>query len=80
MIPNVKPAKDTVVKPAKLLRARAPKPLLPLGLKRGKKGKNEETESDKGDKTTIEEPHKEQVINDYLEPLICSPYCELFLL
>lgn len=61
MVPNVNTAKETVVKPAKLLRARAPKPLLPLGLKRGKKGKGEEPQSDKGDQTPIAEPHKEQV-------------------
>ncbi|KAM4720497.1 uncharacterized protein FYW61_015879 isoform 2-T2 [Anableps anableps] len=63
-IPNENTAKDPVIKPAKLSRARAPKPLLPLGLKRGKKGKSEETKSDKGDKNASEEAHKEQVNKD----------------
>ncbi|KAG7238648.1 hypothetical protein INR49_030722 [Caranx melampygus] len=34
---NVKTSKDTAIKPAKLSRGRAPKPLLPLGRKWGKK-------------------------------------------
>ncbi|XP_016525326.1 uncharacterized protein LOC103135864 isoform X4 [Poecilia formosa] len=55
MSPNVNTTKDPVIKPAKLSRARAPKPLLPLGLKRGKKGKSEETQSDKGDTNASEE-------------------------
>ncbi|KAK5603255.1 hypothetical protein CRENBAI_011700, partial [Crenichthys baileyi] len=63
-ISNVNAAKERGNKPAKLSRARAPKPLLPLGLKRGRKGKNEETESDKGDKNTSDEAHKEQVNQD----------------
>ncbi|XP_008421724.1 transcription factor TFIIIB component B'' homolog isoform X2 [Poecilia reticulata] len=59
MSPNVNTTKDPVIKPAKLSRARAPKPLLPLGLKRGTKGKSEETQSDKGDTNARQE--EEQV-------------------
>ncbi|XP_054908298.1 LOW QUALITY PROTEIN: transcription factor TFIIIB component B'' homolog [Poeciliopsis prolifica] len=55
MSPNINATKDPVIKPAKLSRARAPKPLLPLGLKRGKKRKSEETQSDQGDKNASEE-------------------------
>ncbi|XP_027881110.1 transcription factor TFIIIB component B'' homolog isoform X1 [Xiphophorus couchianus] len=55
MTPNVNTTKDPVIHPAKLSRAGAPKPLLPLGLMRGKKGKSEETQSDKGDKNASEE-------------------------
>ncbi|XP_047228749.1 transcription factor TFIIIB component B'' homolog isoform X2 [Girardinichthys multiradiatus] len=66
-ISNVNSAKETGIKPAKLSRAIAPKPLLPLGLKRGRKGKNEETESDKGDKNTSDEAHKEQINQDESE-------------
>ncbi|KAM4532798.1 uncharacterized protein V3H82_026525 [Fundulus diaphanus] len=65
-IPNVDTAKVTGITPAKLPRARASQPLLPLALKRRKKGKAEETESAKGDKNTSDEAHKEQVDKDNL--------------
>ncbi|XP_035996610.1 transcription factor TFIIIB component B'' homolog [Fundulus heteroclitus] len=66
-IPNVDTVKVTGVTPAKLPRARASQPLLPLGLKRGKKGKAEKTESAEGDKNTSDEAHKEQVDKDNLD-------------
>ncbi|XP_038160870.1 transcription factor TFIIIB component B'' homolog isoform X2 [Cyprinodon tularosa] len=53
-IPNVN-------KPAKLSRDRAPKPLLPLGLKRSKKGKSNETGSDNEEKNDNDQTQKEQV-------------------
>ncbi|KAG8010547.1 Transcription factor TFIIIB component B''-like protein, partial [Nibea albiflora] len=53
---NVDAAKDTTIKPAKLSRGRAPKPLLPLGRKWGKKApppsaKAKDDVSDKGDES-----------------------------
>ncbi|XP_041825699.1 transcription factor TFIIIB component B'' homolog [Melanotaenia boesemani] len=66
--PNVNKAKDTAVKPAKLSRCRAPKPLLPLGLKRGKKPapstKSKETVSEKEDECESDGASKEQVNKD----------------
>lgn len=57
-------AKDTIIKPAKLSRGRAPKPLLPLGRKLGKKSpapstKAKDGAADKGDGSMSD---KEQVI------------------
>ncbi|XP_073333972.1 uncharacterized protein [Pagrus major] len=58
-------AKDTAIKPAKLSRGRAPKPLLPLGRKWGKKSPAPSTKakdaSDKGDESASD---KEQVNKD----------------
>lgn len=59
-----RPEKDTVTKPAR--RGRAPKPLLPLGLKQAKKvlpsRKEKEKASNKGEKNASDEASKEQVI------------------
>ncbi len=60
-------AKDTAVKPAKLSRGRAPKPLLALGRKWGKKPpppstQTKDTASDKGDESVSDGASKEQVI------------------
>ncbi|XP_072227461.1 uncharacterized protein [Leuresthes tenuis] len=61
---NANAAKGSAVKPAKLSRGRAPKPLLPLGLKRGKKPlpstKAKETVSDKEDESVTDGVSKEQ--------------------
>lgn len=64
---NENAAKDTAIKPAKLSRGRAPKPLLPLGRKWGKKApppstKAKDTTSDKGDEGVNDEVSNEQVI------------------
>lgn len=65
---NLNAPKDTAIKPAKLSRARAPKPLLQLGRKWGKKPPPPSTEandaSDKMDKTVNDETTEEQVINN----------------
>ncbi|XP_013885327.1 transcription factor TFIIIB component B'' homolog [Austrofundulus limnaeus] len=67
------PEKDTVTKPAR--RGRAPKPLLPLGLKQAKKAlpsrKDIETASNKGAKSTSDETSKEQV-NEEESDLSCA--------
>lgn len=60
-------AKDTAIKPAKLSRGRAPKPVLPLGRKWGKKPpppstKAKDTAPDKGDESVSDEASKKQVI------------------
>ncbi|XP_059213865.1 transcription factor TFIIIB component B'' homolog [Centropristis striata] len=59
-------AKDTTIKPAKLSRGRAPKPLLPLGRKWDKKPpapstKANDTASDKVDESVIDGASEEQV-------------------
>lgn len=64
---NENAAKDTAIKPAKLSRGRAPKPLLPLGRKWGKKlpppsTKAKDTASDKVDESLSDGASKEQVI------------------
>ncbi|KAF3849372.1 hypothetical protein F7725_015869 [Dissostichus mawsoni] len=58
-------AKDGTIKPAKLSRGRAPKPLLPLGRKRGKKPpppstKTNDDASDKGEESVIDGASTEQ--------------------
>uniref|UniRef100_A0A3P9KS31 Transcription factor TFIIIB component B'' Myb domain-containing protein n=1 Tax=Oryzias latipes TaxID=8090 RepID=A0A3P9KS31_ORYLA len=61
---NVKTAKDAAIKPAKLCRGRAPNPLVPLGLKRGKKplpsAKAKGTEEDNREETGREGADQEQ--------------------
>ncbi|CAJ1070398.1 transcription factor TFIIIB component B'' homolog isoform X3 [Xyrichtys novacula] len=62
-------AKDAAIKPAKLSRGRAPKPLLPLGRKWGKKlpqpsTKAGEASADKEDKSVTDEASKEQANKD----------------
>ncbi|XP_035523717.1 transcription factor TFIIIB component B'' homolog isoform X2 [Morone saxatilis] len=66
---NMNAAKDTAIKPAKLSRGRAPKPLLPLGRKWGKKApppssKAKDTASEKGDESASDGASKEQVNKD----------------
>ncbi|RVE66054.1 hypothetical protein OJAV_G00122770 [Oryzias javanicus] len=65
---NVTVVKDAAIKPAKLCRGRAPKPLVPLGLKRGKKplpsAKAKETEDDKREETEREGADQEQGRSD----------------
>ncbi|XP_049909320.1 transcription factor TFIIIB component B'' homolog isoform X4 [Epinephelus moara] len=66
---NVNAAKNTTIKPAKLSRGRAPKPLLPLGRKWGKKPpppstKANDSASDKGDESVIDGASEEQVNKD----------------
>ncbi|XP_044029871.1 transcription factor TFIIIB component B'' homolog isoform X3 [Siniperca chuatsi] len=66
---TVNAAKDTAIKPAKLSRGRAPKPVLPLGRKWGKKPptpstKAKDTVSDKGDESVSDGASKEQVDKD----------------
>ncbi|XP_027137925.1 transcription factor TFIIIB component B'' homolog isoform X2 [Larimichthys crocea] len=66
---DVDAAKDTTIKPAKLSRGRAPKPLLPLGRKWGKKApppstKAKDDVSDKGDESVSDGASKEQVSKD----------------
>ncbi|XP_024154567.1 transcription factor TFIIIB component B'' homolog isoform X2 [Oryzias melastigma] len=61
---NVKTVKDAAIKPAKLCRGRAPKLLIPLGLKRGKKplpsAKAKDTEEDQREETEREGAEQEQ--------------------
>uniref|UniRef100_A0A3P9JPV9 Transcription factor TFIIIB component B'' Myb domain-containing protein n=1 Tax=Oryzias latipes TaxID=8090 RepID=A0A3P9JPV9_ORYLA len=61
---NVKTAKDAAIKPAKLCRGRAPNPLVPLGLRRGKKplpsAKAKGTEEDNREGTGREGADQEQ--------------------
>ncbi|XP_019937683.2 transcription factor TFIIIB component B'' homolog isoform X2 [Paralichthys olivaceus] len=62
-------SKDTAIKPAKLSRGRAPKPLLPLGRKWSKKRppdskKAKDTASDKEDESLTDGASKEQVNQD----------------
>ncbi len=64
---NINAAKDAAVKPAKLSRGRATKPLLPLGRKWGKKPpssftKAKDAASDKGEESSSDRASKEQVI------------------
>lgn len=64
---NLNASKDTTIKPAKLSRGRAPKPLLQLGQKWGKKPpppstKTKDTASDKADESVNDEATEEQVI------------------
>nr|XP_046230918.1 transcription factor TFIIIB component B'' homolog isoform X2 [Scatophagus argus] len=66
---KVNAAKDTVIKPAKLSRGRAPKPLLPLGRKWGKKPappstRDKDTVSDEGDVSVSDGASEEQVNKD----------------
>ncbi|XP_008274380.1 transcription factor TFIIIB component B'' homolog isoform X3 [Stegastes partitus] len=65
---NVNSAKDTTIKPAKLSRGRAPKPLLPLGRKWGKKLPPSTTAKDpateKGDECVSDGATAEQVNKD----------------
>ncbi|XP_029372171.1 transcription factor TFIIIB component B'' homolog isoform X2 [Echeneis naucrates] len=66
---NAKELTDTAIKPAKLSRGRAPKPLLPLGRKWGKKApapstQAKDTASDKGDENMSDGATKEQVNED----------------
>ncbi|XP_023121277.2 transcription factor TFIIIB component B'' homolog isoform X3 [Amphiprion ocellaris] len=65
---NVNTAKDTAIKPAKLSRGRAPKPLLPLGRKWGKKlpltTAAKDTVADKGDESVSDGATTEQVNKD----------------
>ncbi|XP_060916899.1 transcription factor TFIIIB component B'' homolog isoform X2 [Labrus mixtus] len=66
---DVNAAKDTTIKPAKLSRGKAPKPLLPLGRKWGKKPPKASTKagdaaSDKGDESEIEGTSEEQLNKD----------------
>ncbi|XP_051268098.1 transcription factor TFIIIB component B'' homolog isoform X2 [Dicentrarchus labrax] len=66
---NMNAAKDTAIKPAKLSRGRAPKPLLPLGRKWGKKvpppsTKAKDTASEKGDESASDGASEEQVNKD----------------
>ncbi|XP_062269278.1 transcription factor TFIIIB component B'' homolog [Platichthys flesus] len=66
---NVNASKDTAIKPAKLSRGRAPKPLLPLGRKWSKKlppdsTKAKDTASDKEDESVTDEASEEQVNQD----------------
>ncbi|XP_044189507.1 transcription factor TFIIIB component B'' homolog isoform X1 [Thunnus albacares] len=66
---NANGAKDTAIKPAKLSRGRAPKPLLPLGRKWGKKhppasAKAKDSASDKGEESVSDGASKEQVNKD----------------
>lgn len=58
--------KDTAIQPAKLSRGRAPKPLLQLGRKRGKKpptspAKTKDAASDNGEKSVNDGATEEQV-------------------
>ncbi|XP_037608809.1 transcription factor TFIIIB component B'' homolog isoform X2 [Sebastes umbrosus] len=71
---SVNEAKDATIKPAKLSRGRAPKPLLPLGRKWGKKApppstKTSDAASDNGDESMIDEASKEQEVNKDASPL-----------
>ncbi|XP_035847244.1 transcription factor TFIIIB component B'' homolog [Sander lucioperca] len=66
---NLNESKDNTIKPAKLSRGRAPKPLLPLGRKWGKKPpppstKTNDTASDKEDESELDGASKEQVNKD----------------
>uniref|UniRef100_UPI0037E7F656 transcription factor TFIIIB component B'' homolog n=1 Tax=Semicossyphus pulcher TaxID=241346 RepID=UPI0037E7F656 len=62
---DVNSAKDTTIKPAKLSRGRAPKPLLPLGKKWAKKPpKAGDAEPDKGEESANDGASKEQVNKD----------------
>ncbi|XP_078128107.1 uncharacterized protein LOC144531719 [Sander vitreus] len=66
---NVNESKDNTIKPAKLSRGRAPKPLLPLGRKWGKKPpppstKTNDTASDKEDESELDGASKEQLNKD----------------
>ncbi|XP_051794459.1 transcription factor TFIIIB component B'' homolog isoform X4 [Acanthochromis polyacanthus] len=65
---NVNTAKDAAIKPAKLSRGRAPKPLLPLGRKWGKKlppsTAAKDTAADKGDESVSDGATTEQVNKD----------------
>ncbi|KAA8584354.1 hypothetical protein FQN60_008139 [Etheostoma spectabile] len=70
-IDNVSESKDNTIKPAKLSRGRAPKPLLPLGRKWGKQPpppstKTNDAASDKEDESEIDGASKEQVNEDPL--------------
>lgn len=62
-----RPEMDAVTKPAKLSRGRAPKPLLPLGLKRRKKlppaRKDKEAMSNKGESSSCDKASDEQVLS-----------------
>ncbi|XP_074472931.1 uncharacterized protein LOC141756873 isoform X2 [Sebastes fasciatus] len=71
---SVNEAKDATIKPAKLSRGRAPKPLLPLGRKWGKKApppstKTSDAASDNGDESVIDGASKEQEVNKDASPL-----------
>lgn len=64
---NLNASKDTAIKPTKLSRGRAPKPLLQLGRKLGKKPpppstKTKDTASDKVDESVNDGATEEQVI------------------
>ncbi|KAM6975870.1 uncharacterized protein LKV04_015133 [Tautogolabrus adspersus] len=66
---DVNAAKEATIKPAKLSRGRAPKPLLPLGRKWGKKlpkasSKAGDAASDKGDESELDGASKEQLNKD----------------
>ncbi|XP_065821684.1 transcription factor TFIIIB component B'' homolog isoform X2 [Labrus bergylta] len=66
---DVNAANDTTIKPAKLSRGKAPKPLLPLGRKWGKKPPKASTKagdaaSDKGDESETEGTSTEQLNKD----------------
>ncbi|XP_034752722.1 transcription factor TFIIIB component B'' homolog isoform X2 [Etheostoma cragini] len=68
---GVNESKDNTIKPAKLSRGRAPKPLLPLGRKWGKKPpppstKTNDAASDKEDESEIDGASEEQVNKDPL--------------
>ncbi|XP_017283039.1 transcription factor TFIIIB component B'' homolog isoform X2 [Kryptolebias marmoratus] len=69
------PEEDVVTKPAKLSRGRAPKPLLPLASKRGKKlhsaTKDKEATSEKGEESVSGEASKEQM-NEEISDLSCA--------
>ncbi|KAM4527596.1 uncharacterized protein PAE49_024383 isoform 2-T2 [Odontesthes bonariensis] len=77
---NVNAAKGSAVKPAKLSRGRAPKPPLPLGLKRGKKSlpstKAKETVSDKEDESVNDGVAKEQKQKDEPPLSQAKPACD----
>lgn len=60
-------SKDTTIKPAKLSRGRAPKPLVQLGRKRGKNPpspstKTKDSASDKGEESVNDGAAEEQVV------------------
>lgn len=55
-------AKDTAVKPAKLSRGRAPKPLLPLGRKWGKKVPSPSTKAKDSEDESVSDGASKQVI------------------
>ncbi|XP_058473046.1 transcription factor TFIIIB component B'' homolog isoform X2 [Solea solea] len=71
---NENPSKDTTVKPARLSRGRAPKSLVPLGRKWGKKpppdsGKDKDTTPDNGDHDVCDDGVSKEQVNKESSPL-----------